>query len=533
MDDKITINPENQEMMRRFKKESRAITFDDVTFEDKPSDLHPNDVLINSRITQNITLKTGGIMSAAMDTVTEAELALALAKMGGMGVLHRNLSAEEQTSMVKWVRTRIYHGGRIDSPKSFNENIKFSTMQRIIAEEGYTFTSFPIIDDDGILQGLITRDEMSFAEDKNPRLYELTKPLGDLTIAIDNPEGWGGGPMTSERARDIMRIEKVKKLPVTDENGKLVGMYVWNDLKDDERKRDLFSLDEDGHFLVGAAIGVGEEDMDRVKLLVEDGGCKVIVIDTSHGASQLARNQTCRIREAYGNKVGIIVGNVASYESAMYLLNGPHLPDAIKVGISSGSICTTREATGHGMPQVTAVFEVYSAVKFYYESNPESKWVSIIADGGLRSSGDILKCYAMGASGVMLGSVFAGSEESPGQLVQKNGKKYKKIRGMGSKSAMEERQGSRKRYSANENENEEELTVVQKTKVTPEGVEGLVEVRGSVENVMTKLAGGIRAGLAHSGADNIVEFRKKNKLWVQTFAGALEGRPHDIFDVHE
>jgi IMP dehydrogenase len=529
MNDKIAINPKNEEMMRHFKKESRAITFDDVTFEDKPSNIHPTDALINSQLTKNISLKTGGIMSAAMDTVTEAELALALAKMGGMGILHRNLSAEEQTSMVKWVRTRIYHGGRIDNPVTFNQNIKFSTMQRIIAEEGYTFTSFPIIDDDGILQGLITRDEMSFAEDKNPYLYELTRPMGDLIIARDNE--WGEGPMTSERARNIMRIEKVKKLPVIDDNGKLVGMYVWNDLKDDERKRDMFSLDEDGHFLVGAAIGVGEEDMDRVKLLVENGGCKVIVIDTSHGASQLAKNQICRIREAYGNKVDIIVGNVASYESAMYLLKGHHLPDAIKVGISSGSICTTREVTGHGMPQVTAIFEVYSAVKFYYESNPGSKWISIIADGGLRSSGDILKCYAMGASGVMLGSVFAGSEESPGQLIQKNGKKYKKIRGMGSKRAMEERQGSRKRYSANENE--EELTVVQKTKVVPEGVEGVVEIRGSVENVMTKLSGGIRAGLAHSGADSIDEFRKKNKLWFQTFVGTLEGRPHDIFDVHE
>ncbi len=531
MSDIVAINPETEKMMNHFEGQFKAITFDDMTFEDKPSNLHPNDATLTSHITKNISLKMGGIISAAMDTVTEAELALSLAKMGGMGILHRNLSPEEQTLMVKWVRTRIYHGGRIDNPKSFNENIKFSTMQRIISEKGYTFTSFPIVDDEGKLTGLITRDEMGFAEDKNPCLHELTRPMAELVIARDNPKDWDGGPMNSKKARDTMRYEKVKKLPVVDSDGYLTGMYVWNDLKDDERKRDMFSLDSDGHFLVGAAIGVGEEDMHRVKLLVEEGGCKVLVIDTSHGACQPVRDQICRIREVYGDKVDIIVGNVASYESAMYLLKGTHVPDAIKCGISSGSICTTREVTGHGMPQMTAIFEVYSAVKFYHESNPDKKWVPIIADGGIRSSGDILKCYAMGASGVMLGSVFAGTKESPGQLIQKNGKQYKKIRGMGSKSAMDERQGSRKRYFTGEDK--EELTTSQKTKVVPEGIEGLVKVKGSVESVMTLLSGGIRAGLAHSGAENIEEFRKKARLWSQSPSGTLEGRPHNIFDIHE
>jgi IMP dehydrogenase len=269
--------------------------------------------------------------------------------------------------------------------------------------------------------------------------------------------------------------------------------------------------------------------MERVDMLVK-AGCKVLVIDTSHGACSPAKEQITRIRKAYGNTVDIIVGNIASYDSAMYLLKGEHRPDSLKVGIGPGSICTTRQVTGHGVPQLTAVFQVWKAVQDY--GNETGFYVPIIADGGIRTSGDIVKCLAAGASSVMLGSVFASCEEAPGEVVLKGGKAYKTIRGMGSRSAMEARSGSRGRYHRQgEDHSAENLTKAQKTKVVPEGVEGLVQLKGTVESVMTELCGGVQSGLAHSGAKGIPDFRLNARLWRQSVAGALEGRPHDLTDI--
>jgi len=313
---------------------------------------------------------------------------------------------------------------------------------------------------------------------------------------------------------------------VVDSADKLKGMFVWNDVKQDQKKRDLFSLDEEGHFLVGAAIGLGIEDIARAQLLV-DSGCKVLVLDSSHGACKPAKEQIQRIREKFGNSVEIIAGNIASYESAMYLLEGDFRPDSLKVGIGPGSICTTRSVTGHGIPQVTAVNEVWRAIRDFGAKT--GYYVPIIADGGIRSSGDVVKCLAVGASSVMLGSVFAGTEESPGKTVESHGKRYKTIRGMGSRSAMEERSGSRGRYYRQEDSHvTESLTNEQKEKIVPEGVEGLVEFRGTVEKVMSEFLGGIQAGLAHTGSATIPDFQKKATLWVQSFAGVAEGKPHDI-----
>jgi len=323
-----------------------------------------------------------------------------------------------------------------------------------------------------------------------------------------------------------MKKSKVKKLPVVDPNDILKGMYVWNDVKNDQNKRNLFSLDNDGHFLVGAAVSFSEEDMKRIDLLVQS-GCKVLVLDSSHGACNPAKEQIGRIRKKYGNSIDIIVGNIASYDSAMYLLNGEHKPDALKVGIGPGSICTTRSVTGHGIPQGTAVYNVWRAVRDY--GNQTGYFVPVIADGGLKTSGDIVKCLAIGASAVMLGSVLAGSEESPGQIIVKEGKRFKSMRGMGSRGAMEDRGGSRTRYSRQENDMEQnELTNNQKQKVVPEGIEGLVEFKGSVEKIMFELLGGIQSGLAHSGANNIRIFQSKAKPWEQSSAGITEGKPHSV-----
>jgi len=256
----------------------------------------------------------------------------------------------------------------------------------------------------------------------------------------------------------------------------------------------------------------------------------VIVIDTSHGACTPAKEQITRIRKAYGDAVDIMVGNIASYDSAMYLLKGKHRPDSLKVGIGPGSICTTRQVTGHGVPQLTAIYQVWKAVQDFGKKT--GYYVPIIADGGIRTSGDIVKCLAGGASAVMLGSVFASCDEAPGEVVWKGGKAYKTIRGMGSRSAMEARSGSRGRYHRQgADHGDESLTKAQKTKIVPEGVVGLVQLKGSVESIMTELCGGIQSGLAHSGATTVSDFRQNARMWRQSAAGTLEGRPHDLSDI--
>lgn len=324
----------------------------------------------------------------------------------------------------------------------------------------------------------------------------------------------------------------MKKLPVLSEDGTLQGMYVWNDVKDDKHKEKTFSLDNEGHFLVGAAIGVGPSDLNRANLLIQ-AGCKLLVIDSSHGSCKPVKDQIINIRKAHGNKVEIIAGNIASYASAKYLLEGNARPDGLKVGIGPGSICTTRQVTGHGIPQITAIFEVWRAVRD--NGRQTGFYVPIVADGGIRTSGDIVKALASGANGIMLGSVFAGTQESPGVTVEKNGRKYKTIRGMGSRAAMEERSGSRQRYHRQDDSKHTEvrLTTNQAQKMVPEGVEGLVEFRGTVDKVMTQLLGGVQAGLAHSGALNLKEFQATSQMWLQSVAGMKEGRPHDLHDVRD
>eukprot|EP01124_Arcella_intermedia_P002076 TRINITY_DN1113_c0_g1_i1.p1 TRINITY_DN1113_c0_g1~~TRINITY_DN1113_c0_g1_i1.p1 ORF type:complete len:533 (-),score=116.74 TRINITY_DN1113_c0_g1_i1:36-1634(-) len=515
------LSPQTIALLERKSSQFSAITFDEITLEDLPSDFHPNDVSLSSYITRNIALKGCGVMSAAMDTVTEAKMALAMAKMGGIGVLHRNLSIEEQAEQVKWVRRKIHSGGMIDKPIVFKPADRVSKIQNMITLNDWHFTSFPIVDDDGKLVGLMTRDEMEFIEEGNPTVNELMKKLETIVTC---PEG-----TETEEAYKIMKQKRVKKLPIVSREGHLKGMYVWGDVKGDQNKRDLFSLDDDGHFLVAAAVSFSLEDMARIDRLVEN-GCKVIVLDSSHGACLPAKEQMTRIRAKYGNKVDIIVGNVASYDSAMYLLQGDAKPDGIKVGIGPGSICTTRQVTGHGIPQVTAVFNVWKAIRDHGKET--GYYCPVIADGGLKNSGDIVKVFSCGASAVMLGSMLAGSEESPGLTVVKDGKRYKTIRGMGSRSAMEERSGSRSRYLRDKGtEKSETITVQQKQKMVPEGVEGLVEFKGTVEKIMTELSGGIQSGLAHSGANSILMFQKKAKIWEQSTSGIVEGNPHNVFNV--
>jgi len=493
-----------------------------VSLQDQPSDVHPNDVKLRSHITPKISLKGCGFISAAMDTVTEARMALAMAKMGGIGIIHRNLSPQEQSQQVRWVRKKINYGGMIDKPFTFRPTDSLSVLQNAISHNEWHFTSFPVVDEHKKLVGLMTRDEMDFVEDGNPLLQEIMKPLN---IIITAPAG-----TTTDQAYQLMKEHKVKKLPVIDADHHLKGLYVWNDVKSDQRRREQFSLDDEGHFLVGAAVGFGETEMERVDMLVNV-GCRVLVLDSSHGACKPAREQLERIRAKHGSKVEVIVGNIASYESAMYLLEGISKPDALKVGIGPGSICTTRQVTGHGVPQLTAVYRVWKAVNDYGEKH-DGFYIPVIADGGLRSSGDIVKCLSVGATGFMMGSTFAGTDESPGMVLQKNGKQYKTIRGMGSRSAMESRSGSRIRYDRNDGtKHDESLSEQQKVKVVPEGVEGFVEYKGTLERVVLELLGGVQSGLAHSGGCTVPEFQERAILWIQSAAGTREGKPHSIYNV--
>lgn len=506
----VFINPHNDDIMKLNKKNKVALTFDDITLEDKPSLYHPNDVNLDTFVTRNIKIK-GCILSAAMDTVTEEKMALAMAKVGGLGIIHRNLDINKQVNMITWVRKQIHYKGMISEPVCFDPCTTIRDVKKEIKNNDYTFTSFPVIDINKKLVGLLACNDMDFCESLDTPIATIMKQRNDVMTCNKD--------LNIEQVYELMLSKKIKKLPVVDENDILLGLYVWNDICDNQKQKNSFSLDSEGHFLVGGAIGSGNDELLRAKELVK-AGCKILVIDTSHGACLAIKTQLINLKKMFTN-IDIIVGNVASYESAKYLLdNSEYFPDAIKVGIGPGSICTTRQVTGHGVPQVTAIYEVYKAVKEFEEKT--GIYIPIIADGGIRYSGDIVKCFAMGASSVMLGSVLGSTTESPGQLIIKNNKKYKSIRGMGSRSAMNDKynEGSKLRYFS-------------QTKFVPEGIAGLVEYKGPINKVISELYGGIRAGLSHSGSNNIIDFQKKVTIWTQTNAGIIESNPHNIENIHD
>eukprot|EP01100_Stratorugosa_tubuloviscum_P001183 TRINITY_DN1264_c0_g3_i1.p1 TRINITY_DN1264_c0_g3~~TRINITY_DN1264_c0_g3_i1.p1 ORF type:complete len:612 (+),score=326.79 TRINITY_DN1264_c0_g3_i1:101-1936(+) len=600
----IELCKETINLMERLRSKRRATSFDEISLEDRITRVEPREVKVSSWITREWELKGGGIISAAMDTVTEKEMCLAMAKMGGLGVLHRNMSEEEQSEQLEWVRTRMNNGGMLEKPVKFKPTDRYSKLQKEVEKNGWTFTSFPVVDENEKLVGLITKDSLSFVEDDaNPQLHEIMMKRENVVTTDIRTD--------SKKAYELMKQHRVKKLPVvkSDQDDTLIGMYTWNDVRKDQRKRDLFSLDCEGRFAVGAAIGLSPSDLSRALLLAAH-GCKLIILDCSHGGALAAKSQLYLLRANLPSSVQIIVGNIASYETALFLLD-PNFtldsfdsfdayietnytseqvanfkdwrkdsvnnrPDALKVGIGPGSICTTRVVTGHGVPQLTAIYEVWRAIKDYGKRT--GYYIPIIADGGIRSSGDIIKAFSVGASAVMLGSVFAATYESPGNIIIKGGKTFKTIRGMGSRRAMQERDGSRSRYlqeqekekqkqtqstttnatttttttaatttatsttpqsqedqikQREQKEQQQNLTTQQSRKLVPEGVEGLVQLKGSVESVMISLTGGIQSGMAHSGARNINEFQRRARPWLQSFAGITEGKPHDIVDITE
>ncbi len=466
-----------------------ALTFDDVLLIPQYSEVLPSDTDVSTRLTKRIRLNIP-LLSAAMDTVTESELAKALAREGGIGIIHKNLSIKEQAHQVEIVKRT--ENGVIENPVVIHPNDTVFNALKLMAE--YKIGGFPVVDDSGYLVGLLTNRDVRFETDVKKKVKELMTPRNKLVVAKPG--------ISLEKAKEILHQNRIEKLPIVDENDKLIGLITIKDVLSVIEHPNA-ARDQKGRLRVGAAVGTGKDTLERVEALIK-AGVDVIVIDTAHGHSRKVIETVKLVKKTYP-EIELIAGNVATAEATEALIKAG--ADAIKVGIGPGSICTTRIVAGIGVPQLSAVMECAEIAK--------RSDVPIIADGGIRYSGDIVKALAAGAETVMLGSIFAGTEESPGETVLYQGRKYKVYRGMGSIGAM--KSGSADRYFQSENQ-----------KFVPEGVEGMVPYKGAVKDVVYQLVGGIRAGMGYVGAKDIKELQKKAKFVKITPASVKESHPHDI-----
>ncbi|HCT65575.1 MAG TPA: IMP dehydrogenase [Lachnospiraceae bacterium] len=470
-----------------YKLVKEGLTFDDVLLVPAKSDILPKDVNISSQLTQKVKLNAP-VMSAGMDTVTEAKMAIAVARQGGIGIIHKNMSIEKQADEVDKVK-RSEHGVIIDPFWLTPDHYVYEADQLM---GKYHISGVPITVE-GKLVGIITNRDIRFEKNHNKPISESMTKENLITA----PEG-----TTIEEAQEILTKYKIEKLPIVDKNGYLKGLIT---IKDIEKaiKYPNSAKDEHGRLLVGAAVGATMDVLDRIEALVKV-NVDVVVIDTAHGHSQGVINTVKKIKTAFP-ELQLIAGNVATAEATEELIKAG--ANAVKVGIGPGSICTTRVVAGIGVPQITAVFDCAEAAKPY--------GVPIIADGGIKYSGDIVKAFAVGASVCMLGSYFAGCEESPGDTEIYQGRKYKVYRGMGSIAAME--QGSKDRYFQEDQK-----------KLVPEGIEGRIAFKGSVEDSIYQLMGGLRAGMGYCGTRTIEELRENGRFIRITSAGLRESHPHDI-----
>ncbi|WP_308200644.1 IMP dehydrogenase [Klenkia sp. PcliD-1-E] len=473
-----------------------GLTYDDVLLVPGASDVVPAEVDTSSLLTRGIRLSIP-LVSSAMDTVTEARMAIAMARAGGVGILHRNLAAEEQAGQVDLVKRS--ESGMITNPVTCSPD---NTLAEVDALSGrYRISGAPVVDADGVLVGMVTNRDMRFESDHANRLVrDVMTPLPLVTARVG---------VDGDTALALLRQHKVEKLPLVDDAGRLRGLITVKDFI----KRDQYpnsTKDADNRLVVGAALGVGEDAYKRAGLLV-DAGVDVLVVDTAHGHQRAVLEMVARVKADFG--IQVVGGNVATRAGAQALVDAG--ADGVKVGVGPGSICTTRVVAGVGVPQVTAVYEASLACK--------PAGVPVIADGGLQYSGDIAKALVAGADTVMLGSLFAGVEEAPGDLVFMNGKQYKSYRGMGSLGAMQKRGNqsySRDRYFADD--------VLSDDKLVPEGIEGQVPYRGALSGVAHQLVGGLRASMGYAGAATVAELQEKGQLTRITAAGLTESHPHDI-----
>ncbi len=469
-----------------------GLTYDDVLLVPAYSDMQPGEATTATRLSRNIDLNIP-LLSAAMDTVTEARMAVAMARQGGAGVLHRNLSAQDQAAQVDLVKRS--EAGMVTDPVTCKPEDTLADVERLCSH--YRISGVPVTDDSGRLVGIVTNRDMRFESDRD-RLVRDVMTTENLVTA---PVG-----VSREQAFQLLRRNKVEKLPLVDAQGRLRGLITVKDFIKSAQYPDA-TKDADGRLVVGAAVGVGPEATERAKLLVE-AGVDFIVVDTAHGHSSGLADMVAKLKA--DARTDIVAGNVATRAGAQLLIDAG--ADAVKVGVGPGSICTTRVVAGVGAPQLTAILEAAKAC------GPAG--VPLIADGGLQYSGEIAKAIAAGASSVMLGSLLAGVEESPGELIFINGKQFKAYRGMGSLGAMRGRSFSKDRYAQAEVSSEDKLI--------PEGIEGQVPFRGPLQAVAHQLVGGLHQSMWYAGTRTLDELRERGQLMRITSAGLRESHPHDI-----
>ena len=469
-----------------------GLTYDDVLLIPAYSDVLPKTVELKTPFSRHIELNIP-FVTAAMDTVTEAAMAIAIAREGGIGVIHKNMSIEAQAHEVAVVKRA--ENGMIYDPVTIRRGKTVKDALQMMHD--YHIGGIPVVDEDNRLVGIVTNRDLRFEHRQDKKIDEvmtsenlvITHQQTDLTAAAK-----------------ILQENKIEKLPVVDAQNRLVGLITYKDITK-AKDKPMACKDEKGRLRVAAGVGVTADTLDRIKALVE-AGADAIVIDTAHGHSKYVIEKLTEAKKAFPN-VDIVVGNVATGEAAKLLVE--HGADAVKVGIGPGSICTTRVVAGVGVPQLSAIYSVYDALK--------GTGVPLIADGGLRYSGDVVKALAAGGSSVMIGSLVAGTEESPGETIIFNGRKFKTYRGMGSMEAMEQKNGSKDRYFQGD--------TLDVKKLVPEGIAGRVPYKGTVQEVIYQLIGGLRSGMGYCGANDI-ETLHDAKFTRITNASVLESHPHDI-----
>ncbi|WDF47750.1 IMP dehydrogenase [Chryseobacterium sp. KACC 21268] len=470
-----------------------AITFDDVLLVPSYSEVLPNQVSLKSRLTDKISLNVP-IVSAAMDTVTEADLAIALARVGGLGFIHKNMTIAEQAAQVNSVKRS--ENGMISDPVTLSKDHTLAEAKALMAE--YKISGLPVVDKNNYLIGIITNRDVKYQENLEVKVEEIMTKNNLIT---------SDKTTNLETAKEILLKNRIEKLPIVDKKNKLVGLITIKDI-DNQLEYPNANKDQNGRLIVGAGVGVGEDTIERITALVK-AGVDIVAIDSAHGHSKGVLDKISEIRKTFPD-LDIVGGNIVTAEAAKDLIKAG--ANVLKVGVGPGSICTTRVVAGVGVPQLSAIYNVYEFAK--------KKNVAVIADGGIKLSGDIVKAIASGAGAVMLGSLLAGTDEAPGEEIIFQGRKFKSYQGMGSLSAM--KRGGKERYFQSEAK-----------KFVPEGIEGRVPHKGKLEDVIFQLTGGLRAGMGYCGAKDIEALQKDSKLVMITGSGLKESHPHDVIITQE
>ena len=478
------------------KLKQKALTFDDVLLLPSYSDFLPSDANTESKLSKNISLKIP-LISAAMDTVTESSMAIALAEAGGIGIIHKNNSIKEQASLVRSVKK--YESGIVRDPVTINSKKSIGELKQLTSE--LSISGMPVVDD-GDLQGIVTSRDFRYAENMESDVSTIMTPLEKLVTVKEG--------VSQTEVMQLMYKNRIEKVLVLDDEDKLSGLVTMRDIEN-TAKNPVATKDDFGRLIVGAALGTDKDTFDRAEALFNE-GVDVLVIDSAHGHSKNVIETIKAVKQKFPS-VDVIGGNIATADAAIELVKAG--ADAVKVGMGPGSICTTRIIAGIGVPQISAIFDVSTALK-----NTE---VAVIADGGIRFSGDIAKAIAAGADSVMLGSLFAGTEEAPGKVELFQGRSFKTYRGMGSIGAMTEREDAN-RYMQED---------VAADKLVPEGIEGRVPYKGLVLNVVNQLIGGLRQSMGYIGCKNISEMHKKSQFVEITNAGMTESHVHDVMITKE